>query len=169
MHEKRGHKYQSDGNFDVPHRTRRFLFTSSCPLLRWRIGFNTACAKQQMILRCGRISGPLPPDEGNPGRVQPGGTAVCSTSPGRTMKLMELCADESEAGCSRACPGLSCRRPAWPGRAADSERPGHGGRGPTAGASCPRPVSLSRVMTEPDWTVQIRSHRALASGPVRVC
>ena len=43
------------------------------------------------------------------------------------MKLMELCADESEAGCSRACPGLSCRRPAWPGRAVDSERPGPGG------------------------------------------
>ena len=34
LHEKRGHKYQSDGNFDVPHRTRRFLFTSSCPLLQ---------------------------------------------------------------------------------------------------------------------------------------
>ena len=43
------------------------------------------------------------------------------------MKLMELCADESEAGCSRACPGLSCPRAAWPGRA---ERPRPRAAGP---------------------------------------
>ena len=162
MHEKRGHKYQSDGNFDVPHRTRRFLFTSSCPLLRWRIGFNTACAKQQMILRCGRISGPLPPDEGNPGRVQPGGTAVCSTSPGNGWNCARMNRKRDAAGLARASaaadrPGLAgLWTPSAPGPAAHR-------------ASCPRPVSLSRVMTEPDWTVQIRSHRALAAGPVRVC
>ena len=50
---------------------------------------------------------------------------------------MELCADESEAGCSRACPGLSCRRPAWPGRVADSERPGQGGPAPPRGITVP--------------------------------
>ena len=55
---------------------------------------------------------------------------------------MELCADESEAGCSRACPGLSCRRPAWPGRAADSERPG--------GPAAPPGIMPATVTSEPE-------------------
>ena len=117
MYEKRGYKYQSDGNF-VPYRTRWFLFTRCCPLLRLRIGFNTVRAKQCEILALRSHFAPLPSAQGKPGRVQSGGTGVCST--GRTMKLMELCADESEAGCSRACPGLSCPRAPWPGRAAVS-------------------------------------------------
>jgi hypothetical protein len=166
LHEKRGHKYQSDGNFDVPHRTRRFLFTSSCPLLRWRIGFNTACAKQQMILRCGRISGPLPPDEGNPGRVQPGGTAVCSTSPGNGWNCARMNRKRDAAGLARA--SAAADRPGLAGLPTRSA-PGKAARHRRGASQCPRPVSLSRVMTEPDWTVQIRSHRALAAGPVRVC
>ena len=69
------------------------------------------------------------------------------------MKLMELCADESEAGYSRAFLGLSSRLLAWPGRRRARPAGPGGRRGPRAANSergGPRPgTSIMPATSEP--------------------